>query len=203
MPETPRCGAQTRSGDPCKHPAGWGTDHTGEGRCKHHGGASPGGKPGNKNAVTTGEHESIYADTLTEDEVRIWNGLDTDQLAQLEEQIRLIAIRERRMMQRIQRIKREELTLTGWTEEEAVTASSGVGVPTEAEQAQHSHAIERIQKIEEALTRVQAEHRKLLREKYRMLKDQPADQSEKVDELLDRMAAMRTNTDEYHPPDMG
>lgn len=37
------CGAETRGGTPCELPAGWGTDHPGEGRCKHHGGA--GGRP--------------------------------------------------------------------------------------------------------------------------------------------------------------
>lgn len=36
------CGAKTRSGTPCNQPAGWGTDHLGEGRCKLHGGSSPG-----------------------------------------------------------------------------------------------------------------------------------------------------------------
>jgi hypothetical protein len=40
---TELCGAKTRSGTPCERPAGWGTDHVGEGRCKLHGGCSPGG----------------------------------------------------------------------------------------------------------------------------------------------------------------
>lgn len=36
------CGAMARStGNPCTQPAGWGTDHVGEGRCRFHGGASP------------------------------------------------------------------------------------------------------------------------------------------------------------------
>jgi hypothetical protein len=35
------CGAKTRAGASCRRPAGWGTDHVGEGRCKLHGGASP------------------------------------------------------------------------------------------------------------------------------------------------------------------
>lgn len=35
------CGAKAKStGKPCQHEAGWGTDHTGTGRCKLHGGAS-------------------------------------------------------------------------------------------------------------------------------------------------------------------
>ncbi len=33
-----RCGAKTKSGTPCQQPAGWGTEHVGEGRCKLHGG---------------------------------------------------------------------------------------------------------------------------------------------------------------------
>lgn len=35
-----QCGAKTRAGTPCQQPAGWGTEHPGEGRCKLHGGAS-------------------------------------------------------------------------------------------------------------------------------------------------------------------
>ena len=43
MARLPFCGAKTRAGTPCKRPAGWGTDHVGEGRCKLHGGATPRG----------------------------------------------------------------------------------------------------------------------------------------------------------------
>lgn len=37
------CGAQKRdgSGDACRRPAGWGTDHPGVGACKLHGGSTP------------------------------------------------------------------------------------------------------------------------------------------------------------------
>ena len=39
------CGAKKRdgSGDPCRRPAGWGTDHLGFGACKLHGGSTPNG----------------------------------------------------------------------------------------------------------------------------------------------------------------
>lgn len=40
MAKLPPCGAKTRAGTPCRRPAGWGTDHVGEGRCKLHGGRS-------------------------------------------------------------------------------------------------------------------------------------------------------------------
>jgi hypothetical protein len=41
MPDTGRCGAQTRKHTPCAHEAGWGTQHHGVGRCKLHGGSEP------------------------------------------------------------------------------------------------------------------------------------------------------------------
>lgn len=36
-----KCGAKTRSSGKCGRPAGWGTGHSGVGRCKLHGGRSP------------------------------------------------------------------------------------------------------------------------------------------------------------------
>mgnify|MGYP000560232516 CR=1 FL=1 len=48
------CNAKTRGGTPCRQRAGWGTDHVGSGRCKLHGGKSPGAPKGNQNALKTG-----------------------------------------------------------------------------------------------------------------------------------------------------
>lgn len=40
------CGGTTKQGTACQRPAGWGTNHPGEGHCKLHGGASVGrGRP--------------------------------------------------------------------------------------------------------------------------------------------------------------
>lgn len=36
-----RCGAVRKGRPPCKHPAGYGTDHVGIGRCKFHAGSTP------------------------------------------------------------------------------------------------------------------------------------------------------------------
>ncbi|WP_139806803.1 hypothetical protein [Deinococcus hopiensis] len=46
----PTCGAKTRSGKPCKKPAGHGTDHPGEGKCRNHGGV--GQKPSTRYQLT-------------------------------------------------------------------------------------------------------------------------------------------------------
>lgn len=39
-PGQPNCGAKKADGTPCGHKAGWGTNHTGYGQCKLHGGAT-------------------------------------------------------------------------------------------------------------------------------------------------------------------
>lgn len=38
------CEAKNRAGNPCRRPAGWGTDHPGFGRCKLHAGNTQTGK---------------------------------------------------------------------------------------------------------------------------------------------------------------
>ncbi|KTD88164.1 phage terminase small subunit-related protein [Paenibacillus etheri] len=60
-----------------------------------------GGPVGNKKAVTTGEHETIWMDTLTEIEQQLIDQVDTDPINQANESLYLLAIRERRMMHRI------------------------------------------------------------------------------------------------------
>lgn len=64
-------------------------------------GGGAGGPPGNKKAVTTGEHETIWLDTLTETEQHLIYQVDTDPIIQANESLYLLTIRERRMMQRI------------------------------------------------------------------------------------------------------
>lgn len=67
---TEHCGRTKRdgSGDECQLPAGWGTDHSGEGACKHHGGASSGAPENNDNATTHGAFKEHFRSDLTDDE---------------------------------------------------------------------------------------------------------------------------------------
>lgn len=52
MLDSQRCGAKTRSGEPCKSPA-----VAGKKRCRMHGGAHGSGAPrGNKNALKSGRY---------------------------------------------------------------------------------------------------------------------------------------------------
>lgn len=75
----------------------------------------PGGQPNNTNgvegmknntnAIKHGGYSSIYWDTLDEDEQEMINNMDSDEEHQLVEQLKLYAIRERRLLKAIKKIK--------------------------------------------------------------------------------------------------
>ena len=56
---------------------------------------------GNKNALKTGEYETIFFDTLSDEEKDIYSSLNNDPSIVLSEEIRLLKIRQLRMMKRI------------------------------------------------------------------------------------------------------
>lgn len=180
-----KCRRKTRAGKPCKKIAGWGTDHVGAGACKLHGGKSTGPKDkvkagasqqGNKNALKTGEYETIWHDTLTDDEKQSYTDVRTDVLGQLDEEIRLITIRERRMLQRIANLGQVDMTVV--EESEVWEAKAAVEMNPDTEELESVDVIKttkkaqgtlgQIQHIEEALTRVQAQKARLLDLKHRV-----------------------------------
>ncbi|HAQ4376097.1 phage terminase small subunit [Enterococcus faecium] len=57
---------------------------------------------GNKNALKTGEYETIFFETLSDEEKDIYSSLNDDPSFNLSEEIRLLKIRQLRMMKRIQ-----------------------------------------------------------------------------------------------------
>lgn len=65
------------------------------------GNTSASAKPGNKNALKTGEHETIFFDVLSEEEREIYSQVVDDPLVVLSEEIRLLKVRQYRMLKRI------------------------------------------------------------------------------------------------------
>ncbi|TPE70658.1 phage terminase small subunit [Halalkalibacterium halodurans] len=152
------------------------------------GGAAP---RGNKNALTTGEYESILFDTLTEEEQELFSIVDTSPVSQIEENIRILAIRERRMLQRINDI------IEGMTEKEVrilkqlrktkvpvekpdfenggfkeVIVNKEELVVVEEEETTY-RKIDDILKIEDALTRVQNQKQKAIKLLFEMTEAYP------------------------------
>lgn len=144
-----------------------------------------GGPPsGSKNALKTGEYETIWFDCLTEEEQALCSAIDMDTLAQVEEDIRLITIRERRMLERIKKItdgltEKQRKVLQELVKEKVavpitheVTGETRVVsidqqkmVTTEITETEF-RKIDDILKLEEALTRVQEKKTRLLTLKH-------------------------------------
>ncbi|HAP5749024.1 TPA: small subunit of terminase [Enterococcus faecalis] len=62
-----------------------------------------GGSPpkGNKNAIKTGEYETIFADMLSDEEKNIYSNMNDDPYLILDEEIRMLKVRQYRMLKRI------------------------------------------------------------------------------------------------------
>ncbi|WP_197259891.1 HGGxSTG domain-containing protein [Paenibacillus dendritiformis] len=147
------CGAKTRNGEPCKKAA------LANGRCRLHGGKSTGPKDrtklkGNKNALKHGLYETIWLDTLTDEERQLYARVSTDPTAQVENEFKLSDIRIRRMLQRI---KQEE------------------------EKDKPNQAA--IRAIEEAITKVQMNKAALIRENSRLVERNGTESDGALDQL--------------------
>lgn len=144
-----------------------------------------GGPYGNKHAVTTGEHESIWFDALTDEERDLSTQIITDELRQVEQSIILMEIRERRMLHRI-----KELQLQGdmivVSEMMTEQSSDQYGV-SDGRTTTRELTLEKIQNIEEALTRIQEKKLKAIELKHKLLSD-IADGGEEGN--LDELTAM-------------
>ena len=94
-----------------------------------------GGSPpkGNKNAIKTGEYETIFADMLSDEEKDIYSNMNDDHFFILNDEIRLLKVRQFRMMKRIK----------------------------EAEKGLNDEEVERLQQLRKIKTPVERDGRKL------------------------------------------
>ncbi len=98
------CGAKAKStGEPCEKPAGWGTDHQGEGKCKYHGGASKGAPKGNKNAVKHGIYEKEIKKKMNEDEKEVYSNISTEE--GLEQELKILRFKLLRLLEPVEQQK--------------------------------------------------------------------------------------------------
>ncbi|MFC3768375.1 HGGxSTG domain-containing protein [Paenibacillus sp. GCM10012303] len=183
LPHERECGAKTRNGTPCKRAA------MPNGRCNLHGGKSTGPPKGNKNAVTTGEHETIWMDTLDVDERVLFESIRTDPLEQINHDIKICEIRIRRMLMLIQDIKAGKESNSTDRKFQRIEDKKGRKRMIEVEQTVREQSkMERILKIEDALTRVQDKKTKLLELKHKFLVDEVPDEEEEDDGFMDALA---------------
>ncbi|MEK5238058.1 phage terminase small subunit-related protein [Paenibacillus sp. FSL L8-0470] len=149
-----------------------------------------GGPLGNKKAVTTGEHETIWLDTLTETEQQLLEQINTDSLVQADESIAMYSLRERRMMLRIKELMDglSETERSVWYEMKAIKEVAEIHdektgitkkIPHSRNEMMESKIEEKgfrklddIVKLEEALTRIQDKKIRAIELKNRLTDDE-------------------------------
>lgn len=107
-----------------------------------------GAPEGNKNAVTTGEFETLLFDCLDEEEKDLVAAVPVDKEKLLIQEIQLLTVRERRMLKRIDSLRELEFS--------TVKRKKGIEKGKETNLDEDHAVLGQIQSIEEALTRVQA-----------------------------------------------
>ena len=121
------------------------------------GGSAPGK---NKNAVTTGEFETLLFDCLNLEEQRLVQAVPEDKQALLMQEIQLLTVRERRMLKRIELLRNaaneENKLAAGETGMTAVGHKKGLENDKETDLLEYRGKLGQIQNIEQALTREQA-----------------------------------------------
>lgn len=183
----------------------------GNGNAKGHGaplgnknavGNRGGAPPGNKNALISGKYERIFFSCLDEEEQEIYEKLNTDELALIDMELKILTIRERKMMARLRETekKKEDIeeritqvvgasTLKNAVYDEVAgqmkDASVTTLVPKEIVQMKKSN-LEKILRIERDLTDIQAKKTKAIDTKHRIMRErQEAGMSAKEDPFDD------------------
>lgn len=112
----------------------------------------------NKNAVTTGEYENIFSSFLDEDEKIILESKVLSTKEALFEELQILKIREKRMFERIKILKdkQKDMVITRMKKDNETTT-------TEVQ-----NTLFLINKIEDGLTRVQGEKRRILNLLYKI-----------------------------------
>jgi len=141
------------------------------GKCKNHGGKSTGPKDkdkhreslkGNKNAVKTGEYETIVYETLSDEEKELYERVATDPAKQVNGRYKILEIRTFRLMTRYSdELKKKR--------------------PDE----------ELLERLEHALTRIDARAAELIRENRALSDGTTDDDNNSIDQLITIVAQIR------------
>lgn len=133
-----------------------------------------GAKKNNKYAVTTGAYENIFNGVLSEEENKIFNEYEVDKKAELGNELKILLIRERRILLRIKKIQDSSRDM--YVDKiEKVNAHSSRSVVKESKEetrtiAENNNNI--LQRLEDALTRVQEAKRRCVDSLHRIEMDE-------------------------------
>lgn len=170
-----------------------------------------GAPPGNQNAVMHGGYSAILFDTLDETEHAMINQMQPNEEQLLVDEINLLTVRERRIMQRIQEYQKAPVAISSTVRTEHKRAFDS----PEDEQLYNERIQEKIDakerlpgreytthttteasysivlKLEEALTRCQAQKQRAIDSLYKLREERRANnQAQDIEDLLDLREAV-------------
>lgn len=131
------------------------------------------GPPGNKHAVKTGEFEELLFDSLDPEERQLVDMVQPDKEQLLLQEIKLLTVRERRMLKRIDDLKLIQDTVPDMSDDQVPPGMSVVKYTAGIEKSEctdlkeYAGALGQIQAVEDALTRVQARKQKAIESLHR------------------------------------
>lgn len=130
----------------------------------------PGAGEGNKNAVTTGEYETLFFDVLNDDEKALYQNIEiTNKKNCVETDYKMLSVREYRILKRIKELqdKEKEMNIERIVKRQYSSSNSNeTETVTEA-----INIVNPLQKLEDALTRILDAKRKCLDTLHRMETD--------------------------------
>lgn len=162
-----------------------------------------GGPTGNKKAVVTGEYETISWDALDDTEKSLFDAVNTDEIASIDRTIRMMEIRERRMLLRIKELQNgPELTVSMNIESKQSSVQFG---DSNSKTINSEASVERIQRIEEALTRLQEKKGKYIELRSKLIPRILRDEMEqlKINKLKADIAKISNSNDGEEQEDDG
>ena len=123
-----------------------------------------GAKKNNKYAVTTGAYENVFNGVLSEEENDIFNNYAVDKKTELGNELKILLIRERRILSRIKKIQENSRDMHVARIEKVNTQSSRVVVKENKAETRTivENNEDQIQRLEDALTRVQEAKRRCI-----------------------------------------
>jgi uncharacterized protein YjcR len=154
------CGAKKRDGTPCR------ARPMANGRCRLHGGKA-GSRPGE--GVRTGEDETIWFGLLSAEEKELYNKITVDSVSQINEELRLISIREFRMMNRYKKLLDQYKEFEDFIKTEKYTERGTMnGKPLDILREKEVLVLKELQNLDDAITRIQEKKQRLLELKHKV-----------------------------------
>jgi hypothetical protein len=150
--------------------------------------------------VKTGEYQSVFTSLFSGEEAAVWAAIQTEKKAQLEDEIRLLTMREWRMMRRIEELRQAAAESAGFVLTEQVEedgfrpGDNGFrpgdnGGPYTLSRKKREGVLGQIQAVEEALTRVQNSKAKAIELLMRLEAELPGGSGNTVQQFLDALDA--------------